>query len=69
MKTVILMMRLTIVRITHVAAMHSVELLQQCFVEQGLSNANNAALDMCAEEVFSKAASEMKQTTLNSLML
>ena len=69
MKTVILMMRPTVAKITHVPARRSMQFLRQYFVEQGLSNANNAALDTCAESIFSKIASEMRQTTLDSFML
>ena len=68
-KRVVLMMRRTVVKITHVAARHSVKLLQPYFVKQGSKDANNAALDRCAEQVFSKAASEMRQNTLDSFML
>ena len=45
MKTVILTMRLTVVKITHAAARRSIQLLQQYFVEHGLSDVNNDALD------------------------
>ena len=69
MKTVILMMRPTVVKITHAATWHSVRLLRQYSVQQGVSDANNTALDMCTEEIFSKAASEKRQTTLDSFML
>ena len=49
----------TVVRIGHVAAKRSIQVLQQYFVEQGFSDTLHASLDMCADEVFSNAASKM----------
>ena len=58
----------TVVRISHVAAKRSIQVLQQYFVEQGFSDTLHASLDMCADEVFSNAASKMAQTTLDSFL-
>ena len=41
---------------THADARRAVQVLQQYFLEQGISDAHNAALDMCAGEVPRKAA-------------
>ena len=42
----------TVVKLTHVAAWHSVQLLQQYFVAKGLSNAHHTALDMCPRYMY-----------------
>ena len=39
------------------------------FVKQGLSNAYHASIDMCADKVFQRTSSKMRQTTLDSFML
>ena len=49
MKTVILMMIPIVVKLTHVAARCSTQLLQQYLVRQGLNDTNHAVLDTCAE--------------------
>ncbi|KAI6651119.1 Tigger transposable element-derived protein 6-like [Oopsacas minuta] len=58
----------TVVRISNVAAKRSIQVLQQYFVEQGFSDTLHASLDMCADEVFSNAASKMAQTTLDPFL-
>ena len=50
----------TVVRIGHVAAKLSIQVLQQYFVEQGFSETLHTSL-----EIFSSAASKMAQTTLD----
>ncbi|KAI6651320.1 Tigger transposable element-derived protein 6-like [Oopsacas minuta] len=58
----------TVARISNVAAKRSIQVLQQYFVEQGFSDTLHASLDMCADEVFSNAASKMAQTTLDPFL-
>ena len=50
----------TAAKITHLAARHFVQVLQQSYmyVKQGLSDACRAAQDACADEAFRIAASE-----------
>ena len=40
-------------------------MLQWCFLEQGVSDAHNAALDICTDEVDRKDALHVEQTTLD----
>ena len=49
-----------VVKITCMLGRRSVELLQRTLLIKA------SALDMCAERVFSKATSEIRQTTLDS---
>ena len=51
-----------IVKVTHVVTRPSIQILQQYLIEQGLSDAQHAALNMCTDRVFTKAASKMKTT-------
>ena len=44
-----------VVKTTYAAAKHSIQLLQQYFVEQGISDAYHAAIDMCEDKVFQRA--------------
>ena len=46
--------------VTHMAARQNIQVLQQYFIEQGFRDTQNADLDMCTDEVFAKASSEMK---------
>ena len=55
--------------VAHAAARRSVQLLQRYFIEQGVSDAYHAAIDMCADEVFRRANAKMRQTTLDSFTL
>ena len=54
--------------ITHRVARQCVQTLQRYFLEQGVTDAVNSALDVCAEEVFDNLASK-KQTTLEAFTL
>ena len=49
-----------VVKVTHVVTRPSIQILQQYFIEQGFNDAHHAALNMCANEVFAKAASKME---------
>ena len=58
-----------VVKTTHAAARHSVQLLQRYFFEQGINDAYDAAMDMCADEAYRRANAKMRQTTLDSFTL
>ena len=58
--------RVVTCKVTHTAARHAVQVLQQYFLKQGISNAHNTVLDMCADEVDRKAALQIRETTLDS---
>ena len=60
-----------VAKTTHAAARYSIQLLQRYMylIEQGISDAYHAAIDMCVDEVFRRASSRMRQTTLDSFML
>ena len=58
-----------VAKVTHMAARRSVYTsLQQYFIKQCFRDAHHTALDMCMDRVFTKAACEMKQTTLDSFV-
>ena len=57
-----------VAKATHAAARRSVH-LQQYFVEQGVSDAYHASIDMCADEVFRRANVKMRTTTPHSFKL
>ena len=55
--------------IAHQVARQCIQTLQRYFLEQGVSEAQNTMLDVCAEEVFNEVLSSKKQTTLDVYLL